>query len=247
MDDKVRYQELKAKLKNDGCNADLDLRNTKGFIFPKEYCQIVIEYLGTFKECRYNTIIVHLLARSKDHHMIPVLLNEFYNAPMSLPYDEYRWYICDGLYVIGYDDKYFDDYMKIAGNVQYGRSRAMVIRLLGRSKRIEALELLLDQMHNWDHDVMLDTLSALNLFKIVPERVYAEVRKFADLLISEKGREKIIKDMHERYAEKYKDYSKIEIKRDIQEMYTLIINYVNKILKRRNDEIPKDLRKIFPK
>lgn len=249
MDDIARYEELKERLKNEGCTADLALRNTSGFIFPKKYNEFLVEYLGTFNECRYNEIILHLIARSKDHKMIPVLLNEFYNAPVSLQFDEYRWYIGDGLYVIGYDDKYFDDYMKIAGNDRYGRSRTMVVWLLGRSKRPEALELLISQMHNWDLDVILATLSALNLFKSRPERVYEEVRKFADLLISEKGKEKIIKYMHERFGQKYIDfnYSELEIKRDIQEMYTEVISHVNKILRRHNDEIPKECRKIFSK
>lgn len=244
MDDKIKYQELKDKLKNAGCDVDMDMCNTKGFIFPKEYDYILCEYLGVFKNHGLNSNIIHCLAQPKKYSMIPILLREFYCAPSST-FDYYRWYLGDGLYKIGYKDEFFYDYIEIVSNVQYGESRQMIVLLLGRSKRQEALEKLITLMNNWDYDIMKETLSALNLFK--SERVYNEVKIFSEKLISEKGKEKYIKDMYEVSSQFHKNYTDSEKKRYVQEMYTEVIMRVNKILKRHSGEIPKDRRRLFEK
>lgn len=246
MEDKLRYQELKEQLKNAGCDVDMDICNTKGFIFPRKYDYILCKYLGAFKNHGFNSNIIHCLAQPKKYSMIPVLLREFYNANVpAFTFDYYRWYLGDGLYKIGYKDDFFYDYIKISSNVQYGESRQMVVLLLGRSKREEALDKLIDIMNNWDYDVLKETLSALSSFK--SERVYDEVKLFSEKLISEKGKKKFTEDMYAVSSQLHKNYTDNEKKRYVQEMYTEVIMRVNKILKRHDSEIPKDRRKLFKK
>ncbi len=242
LEDKMRYQELKNKLKNAGCNADISYAGTKGFIFPEEYDHIILEYLGTFEREGLNSHILHCIVKSKKYSLIPVLLEQFHN---TLQDNTYRWTLGDGLYIIGYKDEFFYDYMEIAGNAEYGISRQMVVWLLGRSKRQEAFELLISLMNNWDYDVMMHTLSALNLIK--SERVYDEVKHFAEEIISEKGKERFKSEMYARVSKHWKDDTEAQKRRTVQGIYTEYIRHINKILVRHGNEIPKEYRKLYVK
>lgn len=159
MDDNAKYNELKDKLKSVGCTFDMDKYNLKGFVFPDEYDHILCEYLGTFEKCRYKSRIVHCLAKPKKYKMIPVLLKEYDNNNVYETWtNQYRWYLSDALHRIGYNDNFFNEYMKIINNKQYGKAREPIVSLLGRSKRHEALEKLTELLHDWDHDVMCGIL-----------------------------------------------------------------------------------------
>ena len=144
-------------------------------------------------------------------------------------------------YSIGYKDEYFEAYMDIAGNKSYKSDRQMVVWLIGKSKREEARQLLIEQMNSLDLDVILHTLSALNYFR--DDGTFYAVRAFTDCLISEKGRETYIKKAVETYSEYYSlsEYRKT----DVQQSYRALLKEANKILACKNAEVTKEDMKLF--
>lgn len=73
--------------------------------------------------------------------------------------DGYRWAVGNALWVL-WDDKYFDEYMRLGADEQFGRAREMLILGFERSKRrAEASEFLLGLLS--DADVEGHAISAL--------------------------------------------------------------------------------------
>ena len=235
LNDELRFCELENRLKAEGCPVSLGGNIGKGFVFPKEYDHIILEYLGTFENDHLNSHLLHVITKNKKYSLIPILLDLFYDDKN----DGYRWTIGDCLCSIGYKDKYFDDYMNIARNSRYGSGRQMVVLLIGKSKRREACEILLHQMNSLDLNVILHTIAALKYFK--DENVFGEVKAFADYLISEDGKKFYSEKAFEFYSEY--DYDKI----DVQQCYRALLRELNKILIRNDAEIKKEDMILYPK
>lgn len=245
--DEIRYQELKDKLKTAGCNLDFGKCNCVGYDLPNEYDNIIIPYLGTFQREGINEHVIRCITKSKKYNLIPIILEQIEYTQQSF----YRSTLCDALYVIGYNENYFADYMHIAGNMNYGWTRSMVVLLLGRSKHKEAADLLLQQMCNRDYDVLMHTMSALRKFKY--EYVYNEVKKFADYLVSDDGKQRYINDMRKRayvgdnfffLINKDGTLKEKAVFNDTQQSYKALVKELNKILIWHNEEKSKDEMKL---
>lgn len=82
---------------------------------------------------------------------LPALLKEFESLPLDgKPLtSSVRWAVGNALETM-WDDTYFDDLAAIASNRDYGDSRQMVVLGLGKSRRTEAINLLLSLLAEED-------------------------------------------------------------------------------------------------
>ena len=72
--DELRLQELKDRLKRAGCDTEIGGTIGKGFVFPKEYDDIAIEYISTFESDHLNLYLLHVITKNKKYHLIPIFL-----------------------------------------------------------------------------------------------------------------------------------------------------------------------------
>lgn len=80
----------------------------------------------------------------------------------GIPGDEnLRWTIGDSLYIV-WSDHRFDELAELAADRRYGYSRAQLVRGLGKSRRPEAIGILLAQLDDSDEAVLTQALDALS-------------------------------------------------------------------------------------
>lgn len=238
MDDKL-YAELIKELEAQGYTGNLDKCggikvDENGQLVkipypPDEYDEILIKYSGVFEREFSNIHILNCLAKPKKYELIPHILHQYHNTSQ----DGYRWHLGDALYTIGFRKEYCSEYIDIVKAQKYGRARQMVVCLLGKSKRSEALPVLLELMHKWDYDVFPHVMYALSFFK--DDAIFEEVSEFTDFLISDEGKTK--------YYNELRNYNDELSKSDIKGCYRLLIKETNKTLKRHSCEITKEQMK----
>ncbi len=107
-----------------------------------------------------------------------LLIEEFRNIDASADPSGLglRWTVGNALEVL-FDDAHFDELAELAQNRRYGRSREMIVLGLGKSKRPEAVNVLLRLIH--DPDVDGHAVSALRKLK-TPEARAAFEHKLND-------------------------------------------------------------------
>lgn len=128
---------------------------------------IVIKYYKMAKLKNEKRYMLGWFHHRGFEEVVPMLLEDYYSDNTNID----RWAIGDQLYQIR-SKKYIDDYLKIISDSSFGRSRQMVILLLGKLKEERAVPILIDLLE--DEDVRLQAITALGDFKREEFRCYFE-------------------------------------------------------------------------
>lgn len=108
---------------------------------------------------------------------LPHLIREFESLPTegSGPLTSVRWAIGNAIETT-WDDAYFEDLSRIASERSYGRARQMVVLGFGKSKRHEAVPLLVSLLD--DQDISGHATSALA--RLAPAEATQRLEKMLD-------------------------------------------------------------------
>lgn len=128
---------------------------------------IVIRYYQESTKKSEKTFFMGLFHYKGFEEVIPMLLEDFYSDSLLVD----RWMIGDRLYQIR-SEKHIDDYLKIISTPQYGKSRAMVILLVGKLKTEKAIPILVELLK--DENVRSHAIIALSNYKREEFRPYFE-------------------------------------------------------------------------
>jgi HEAT repeat protein len=138
-----------------------DFRSLSAFaqsgIRYKDAIPTLLEWLRKARTPTMQRAVVRTLTNpSAKGAAMPALIEAFRNFP-----DEAgtRWAVGNSIET-AYVDTYFDDVAALALDPQYGRARQMVALALGKSKRPEAVDVLLQLMD--DHDISGHAVFALS-------------------------------------------------------------------------------------
>jgi len=141
----------------------------KGFL-PKNktiILPIAIRYYKQAKLENEKSYFMSLFYYKGFEEVVPMLIEDFYAGEPLLD----RWEIGDCLYTIR-SKKYAEDYLKMISNSKYGRSRQMVVLLVGKLKVKDAVPILIKLLD--DDDVRGHAIAALGEFKNEEFRKYFE-------------------------------------------------------------------------
>ncbi len=123
----------------------------------KDAVPLLIEWLRKVRTPAMQRAVVRTLTNpSAKGTAMPALIEAFRNFPDEA---DTRWAVGNSIET-AYVDTYFDDVAALALDRQYGDARQMVALALGKSKRPEAVDVLLQLMD--DHDISGHAVSALS-------------------------------------------------------------------------------------
>lgn len=132
----------------------------------KNFVPVLLKYLFMFEKDNYKEAIIRILGVKGFYQATEILLDLYFN---DVPLD--KWAIGDALYSI--QDKRFEEkYIDIVRDRENGRSRQMVVLLLGKLKCEKAIPTLISLLK--DNEVAGHAVIALGNFKKVELIEYIE-------------------------------------------------------------------------
>lgn len=184
--------------------------------------KILLSFLRRFQNRKYKERIISQLRLYKKNYIASTLLDEFTSA--DIEDNSYRWNIAEALYTLN-KPKYINEYNRIVCDKRYGKSRQMMVLLLGRIKSESSVPLLLSKMYEEDHDILPQVIYSIGKYK--KAELDIEVDRFAQNFF-EPEKMKKTKNFLKIMKTSDKDYEYI----DIDGYIALIKKEVNNIRKR---------------
>ena len=184
--------------------------------------KILLSFLRRFQNRKYKERIISQLRLYKKNYIASTLLDEFTSA--DIEDNSYRWNIAEALYTLN-KPKYINEYNRIVCDKRYGKSRQMMVLLLGRIKSESSVPLLLSKMYEEDHDILPQVIYSIGKYK--KAELDIEVDRFAQNFF-EPEKKKKTKNFLKIMKTSDKDYEYI----DIDGYIALIKKEVNNIRKR---------------
>lgn len=129
---------------------------------------VIIKYLDDTEDLDDKEYLVRCLTKKGYVEVTEKLLSEFNSSKDR----HYKWAIANALYEIR-DDRYIDKYIQIVRDSSHGRSRQMIVLLLGFLKSDKAKQVLIEILH--EDNITPHVIEALSRYqdeKLVPQLEY---------------------------------------------------------------------------